>query len=91
MGISPVEHPCLTNAIHVVEPIEDILGDLLDLVIMDAEFNQGAGQVRRDLHQVVLGDVEFLQLVQRAKGLWVDLGDLIVHQDQGLHPQKETA
>lgn len=33
---------------------------------------------------MVLGDVEFLQLPQRAKGFLMDLGDLIVYQDQGL-------
>ena len=51
---------------------------------MDAELHQGAGQVGRDLHQVVLGDVELLQLPQGAEGLLVDLGDLVVHEDQGL-------
>lgn len=67
-----------------MEPIEHSLWDLLDFVLMDPEFHQGVGQVRRNLHQVVLGDVEFLQLNQRAKSLWMDLGDLIVHQYQGL-------
>lgn len=33
---------------------------------------------------MVLGDVQFLQLPQRAEGLLMDLGDLIVYQDQSL-------
>ena len=51
----------LTNAVHVAKPTEHALGHLADAVVMDAELHQGAGQVGRDLHQVVLGDVELLQ------------------------------
>lgn len=74
----------LTNAVHIAQPTEHALGHLADAVVMDAELHQGAGQVWRDLHQVVLGDVELLQLPQGAEGLLMDLGDLVVHQDKGL-------
>lgn len=37
-----------------------------------------------DLHQVVLGDVELLQLPQGAEGLLVYLRDFVVHQDESL-------
>lgn len=74
----------LTNAVHVAQPAEHTLGHLADAVVMDAELHQGARQVGRDLHQVVLRDVELLQLPQGAEGLLMDLGNLVVHQDEGL-------
>lgn len=33
---------------------------------------------------MVLGDIELLQLPQGAEGLLMDLGDLVVHQDESL-------
>lgn len=45
---------------------------------------QALGHVGGHFLQHVLGQVETLQLGQRAEGLGVDDGDLVVHQDQGL-------
>lgn len=83
-GLPAAVQAALTDAVHAAQPAKHALRHLADAVIVDAKLHQGAGQVGRDLHQVVLGYIELLQLAQGAEGLLVDLGDLVVHQDESL-------
>lgn len=64
--------------------LEGGLLDLGDFVLMDAQLLQALGHVGWDVLEHVLGQVETLQLGQRAEGLGVDDSDFVVHQDQSL-------
>lgn len=64
--------------------LEGGLLDLGDGVLVDAQLLQALGHVGGHLLQHVLGQVEALQLGQRAEGLGVDDGDFVVDQDQSL-------
>lgn len=74
-----------THDDDVGHALERGLLDLGDLVLVDAQLLQALGHVGWHLLQHVLGHVETLQLGQRAEGLGVDGGDLVVHQDQSLY------
>lgn len=54
---------------------------------MDAKLLQALGHVGRHLLQHVLGQVEPLQLGERAESFRVDGGDLVVHEDESLYGQ----
>lgn len=62
--------------------------ELGDLVLVDAQLLQALWHVGRYIFELVLGQVEALQLPQRAESLGVDGGDLVVHQDQGLSAEQ---
>lgn len=68
--------------------LEGGLFDLADGVLVDAQLLQALGHVGWHVLQHVLGQVETLQLSQRAEGLGVDNCDFVVHQDQSLEQKK---
>ena len=61
-----------------------VLLDSVDLVFVEAELDDVGRQVRRDLRQQVVGEIEQSEVVHVSEGLGVNLGDLIVDEEQAL-------
>lgn len=73
-----------THDDDVGHALEGGLFDLGDIVVMDAQLLQALGHVGGHVLECVPGQVEALQLGERAKGLVVNGADLVVHKDQSL-------
>lgn len=66
------------------QALEGLLLDPVDVVLVEAQLNDVGRQVGRDLRQQVVGQVKQPQVVHVSEGLGVDLGDLVVDQEQTL-------
>lgn len=73
-----------THDDDVGHALEGGLFDLGDEVVVDAQLLQALGHVGGHVLEGVPGQVETLQLGERAEGLVVNGADLVVHQDQSL-------
>lgn len=73
-----------THDNDVGHALEGGLFDLGDVVVVDAQLLQALGHVGRHVLEHVPGQVETLQLGERAEGLVVNGAYLVVHQDQSL-------
>lgn len=51
---------------------------------MDPQLDQRSGKVLRDARQPILGEVEFLHVLQRQKRSGVDLRNVVIPQRQSL-------
>lgn len=78
----PQERP--TKDMEGPHSLEGVLVDPVDFVIMDSQLQNAAGQVGWDLVQQIVGQVEQLEMLHVPEGLWMDLGDLVVDQEQSL-------
>lgn len=61
-----------------------ILLDFADLVFMEAQLDYIRRQVSRNLSQQVVGEVQQFETLHVSEGPGVDLGDLVVDQEQAL-------
>lgn len=91
--VSPFKHSLNWDQQHLLSrthdddvghALEGGLFDLGDIVVMDAQLLQALGHVGGHVLECVPGQVETLQLGERAKGLVVNGADLVVHKDQSL-------
>lgn len=73
-----------THDDDVGHALEGGLFDLGDVIVVDAQLLQALGHVGGHVLERVPGQVEALQLGERAEGLVVNGADLVVHQDQSL-------
>ena len=80
----------LTYAVHAAQPRESSSCHCLDAVLMDPQLNQRGRQVLRDGGQQILGEVEFLHVLQRHKCSGVDFGNEVIPQRQTLTKGKKT-
>lgn len=74
----------LTYAVHAAQSRESSSCHLLDAILMDPQLNQRGRQVLRDSGQQILGEVEFLHVLQRHKCSGVDFGNEVIPQRQTL-------
>lgn len=80
----------LTYAVHAPQSCEGSFCHPLDTVLMDPQLNQGGRQVLRDRCQQILGEVEFLHVLQGNKCSGVDFGNTVVPQRQSLKKEKKN-
>lgn len=73
-----------THDDDVGHALEGGLFDFGDAVIMDAQLLQALGHVGGHVLEGIPGQVETLQLGERAEGLVVNGTDLVVYQNQSL-------
>lgn len=66
------------------QALEGLLLDPVDVVLVEAQLDDVGRQVGRDFRQQVVGQVQQPQVVHVSEGFGVDLGDLVVDQEQTL-------
>lgn len=69
---------------ELLQTFKCILLDFVDLVFMEAELDDIRRQVCRNLSQQVIGEVQQFETLHVSESPGVDLGDLVVDQEQAL-------